>query len=125
MPDRLYMPFAENCDYIEPIIRALSDEGLYVEETQQILELYKTYSALKEELKHKYFQDDKNVLSEREMEIAALAAEGLTNNEIAQKLYISPNTVKYSLKSIYSKLSINKRVHLKQYMDKLDDSKKL
>lgn len=125
MPDRLYMPFVENCDYIEPLIRALFNEGLYMEEAQQIFDLYKIYSALKEEIKLKYFPDDKKVLSEREMEIAVLAAEGLTNNEIAQKLYISPNTVKYSLKSIYSKLSINKRVHLKQYIDKLDDSKKL
>ncbi len=125
MPDRLYMPFVENCDYIEPLINALSDEGLYIEETQQIFDLYKTYSALKDAIKRKYFPNDTNILSEREMEIAVLAADGLTNNEIAQKLFISPNTVKYSLKSIYSKLSINKRVHLKQYMDKLDNSKNL
>ena len=48
-------------------------------------------------------------LSEREMEILALIAEGLKNQEIADKMVISLNTVLYHTKNIYNKLGVNKR----------------
>ena len=49
-------------------------------------------------------------LSEREIEVLKLLREGLSNQEIATRLYISLNTVKAHLKSIYSKLEVNNRV---------------
>jgi len=48
-------------------------------------------------------------LSEREHEILHLLAEGLTNREIAQRLYISTGTVKVHLKHIYGKLEVGNR----------------
>ncbi|MCB8950092.1 MAG: AAA family ATPase [Ardenticatenaceae bacterium] len=48
-------------------------------------------------------------LSERELEILALIAAGLKNSEIADKLFISLNTVLYHNKNIYSKLGVSKR----------------
>lgn len=48
-------------------------------------------------------------LSEREFEIAKLVYEGITNNQIAQKLFLSINTVKTHLKNIYLKLDANTR----------------
>ncbi len=50
-------------------------------------------------------------------EIARLVALGLSNNEIANRLYISPNTVKTLLKRIFEKLGIGTRGMLKQYID--------
>ena len=50
-----------------------------------------------------------NLLSERELEILRLLAEGLTNRGIAQRLYISPGTVKTHLKHIYHKLEAGNR----------------
>ena len=51
-------------------------------------------------------------LTDRELEIARLAARGLRNSEIASQLSISENTVKYHLKNIFSKTSIDRRSKL-------------
>ncbi len=49
-------------------------------------------------------------LSEREAEIAALVAEGLTNAEIAARLYLSRPTIKTHLARIFEKLGVTNRV---------------
>jgi len=55
-------------------------------------------------------------LSERELEIGNLLAAGLSDNEIASKLSITPDTVKFHLKNIYKKMGINgRRGLLKKY----------
>lgn len=48
-------------------------------------------------------------LNSREIEILTLISEGLTNREIAQRLVLSPETIKWYTKQIYSKLSVNNR----------------
>ena len=52
-------------------------------------------------------------LSSRQLEILELIKSGLTNKEIANKLCISENTVKYHLKVIYDQLDIENRYALK------------
>ena len=49
-------------------------------------------------------------LTERQIEILALIAVGDTNDEIAEKLYISPHTVKNHLYSIFKKIDVPNRV---------------
>jgi len=51
----------------------------------------------------------KEELTDREREIAELAAKGYRNSEIAAKLFISENTVKHHLKSAFQKLNIDRR----------------
>jgi LuxR family maltose regulon positive regulatory protein len=48
-------------------------------------------------------------LSERELEVLALVAEGLTNREIASRLYLALNTVKAHTRNIYGKLGVHSR----------------
>lgn len=50
-----------------------------------------------------------NSLTEREREVLALLARGLTNKEIARELTITTNTVKRHLKSLFVKMEVNTR----------------
>lgn len=49
-------------------------------------------------------------LSEREIEVLRLLAGGLSYKEIGERLFLSLNTVQFHAKSIYRKLSVNKRM---------------
>jgi len=51
-------------------------------------------------------------LSTREREVAALVVEGLTDREIAERLYLSRHTVSQYVKRIYRKLGVDSRVTL-------------
>ncbi len=50
-----------------------------------------------------------NTLTEREREVLDLLAQGLTNKEIAEKLFITTNTVKRHLKAVFEKLDVHTR----------------
>ncbi|WP_432732474.1 LuxR C-terminal-related transcriptional regulator [Jeongeupia wiesaeckerbachi] len=49
-------------------------------------------------------------LSERELEILRLVAEGLTNEQVAERLCLAMQTVKWYLSGIYAKLGVGNRV---------------
>ena len=97
-------------------------ESLYL--VEEIYELYKTFhltSALK--LYHYGCQDllkkidskielkkvDIQLFTPKEHEILVCIEKGLTNEDIAQKLYISIGTVKWHINHIYSKLDVKHR----------------
>ena len=49
------------------------------------------------------------ILTEREREVLDLLAKGLTNKEIAERLFITTNTVKRHLKAVFDKLDVHTR----------------
>ena len=53
-----------------------------------------------------------DVLSAQELQIARLAAEGLSNREIGERLYLSPRTVGSHLYRIFPKLEVTSRAQL-------------
>ena len=48
-------------------------------------------------------------LSERELQVLCLISEGLTNREVAQRLFLALSTVKVHTRSIYGKLDVHNR----------------
>lgn len=65
-------------------------------------------------LRGKREQQNKNAeeygLTKRELEILQKTSEGLTNNQIAEVLFISPKTVRKHIENIYQKLQVHNRV---------------
>ena len=53
--------------------------------------------------------DELNI-SSREMEVLQLMAEGLSNQQIADQLFVSPNTIKTHLARLFEKLEVGKRI---------------
>ncbi len=55
------------------------------------------------------------VLSDREVEVLRLLSQGMENHEIAEALYISPQTAKNHVSNIFSKLGVSSRVQAAIY----------
>ena len=51
-------------------------------------------------------------MTSSELAVAQLVAEGLTNREVAERLFVSPHTVNSHLRHVFAKLRINSRVEL-------------
>jgi DNA-binding CsgD family transcriptional regulator len=51
-------------------------------------------------------------MTDAEVAVARLVARGLTNRDVAERLFVSPNTVNSHLRQIFSKLQVNSRVAL-------------
>ncbi len=55
-------------------------------------------------------QDHISELSERQLEVLSLVADGCSYDEIARQLFISVNTVKFHVRSIYQRLGVRNRM---------------
>ena len=119
LPDRLYMPFVENSDYIKPLLEKFYSQGYCRDDLAKVLELCAVYKTAAEKIIRENFAGQQPKLTEREREIAQLAAAGITNKEIGARLYISENTVKMALKSVFEKLGIGSRALLKDSLNRL------
>lgn len=89
--------------------------------------VYKGQSVIPEEAKTamKDLESKRQLLdelSERELDVLKLVAEGKSNSQISEELYITVNTVRFHLANIYQKLNVSNRTeaancYLKQDRD--------
>jgi len=97
-----------------PMARLLYDalpQGIFPDYVQRLLKAFPIDEPEQPEPSTSHIPEVKLVepLSEREIEVLQLIAEGLTNQEIASQLYITLNTVKGHARNIYAKLGVKNR----------------
>ncbi len=56
-------------------------------------------------------QNNRTTLTERQIKILAMIADGLSGNEIGKRLFISGSSVKREIRNIFDKLGVNDRAH--------------
>lgn len=49
------------------------------------------------------------MFTSREEEVLKLLAEGHTNPQIAERMFLSPNTVKHHVRTVFHKINVNTR----------------
>lgn len=83
---------------------------------EQWIERHSTQQALEKMLRRESGAiEASSVLTAREIDLVRLAATGMRNKEIADKLFISEGTVKVHLHNIYDKLGLEGRFALIRY----------
>lgn len=60
-------------------------------------------------------RSDKPTLTERETEVLRLHAQGLTIIQIAKRLHVAPDTVKYYRRRIFERLNVSNMVEALSY----------
>ncbi|MEN6389376.1 MAG: LuxR C-terminal-related transcriptional regulator [Syntrophomonas sp.] len=104
--DGIVTPFAENMPELNLILLGIERnyESTWLERVFQLGECF-----LKATEKFN-FQEASKSLTSREREVLLMLAEGLSQKEVAEKLYLSPNTVKRHLQNAYEKLGTNNKI---------------
>lgn len=117
LPDGLYIPFVENCDYIKPVLLKLVKLEKYSLFINSVINIYNDCSRSIEKVKMEVRQSQGPKLNDIEFQVARLAADGLSNNEIGEKLHMPSRAVHKVLKSVFNKSGVKSRSLLKYYFD--------
>ena len=115
-PDDLIEGFGEHHGLLGGMLEATLKKG-WPEDFKRIIAITYRFSAGWRKIHNPATGDDvADNLTTTEFATAMLAARGWTNQEIADHMSISPNTVKQYISTTLQKLNIKQRKDLKQYM---------
>jgi LuxR family maltose regulon positive regulatory protein len=109
----LFMAFVSEGEPIAELIEVILDEKIE-NKTDPYPDVSETYlkklvKVMRTEIVTSYENSLEEPLSERDKEVLTYIAEGLSNNQIAEKLFVSLNTIRTHTKKIYSKLGVHSR----------------
>lgn len=104
-PDAIVLPFAECASLLLPIFAEMPEGEKREAFSKRVLDACKQYAGHRNGVLR-----GAQELTKREIEVLALLAQGLNRNDIAQRLIVSPATVKAHLQSIYRKLEADGKV---------------
>jgi DNA-binding NarL/FixJ family response regulator len=93
----------------EEIKRAYSEQSIFAYLEKQSFDRASFRRLLEEVRISDTFKSELSILTGREREVLDLLAQGMTNKDIADKLFITINTVKRHLKAIFEKLDVHTR----------------
>ncbi|KAF5065729.1 HTH-type transcriptional regulator MalT [anaerobic digester metagenome] len=114
--DGIMIPFAENAEFVLPMLNELKKSEKL---DQRYLEgLIRLCEQCNENLK--LSQGCTVELTNREIEVLHLLAQGLTQREMAQRLYLSVSSIKKHLENIYGKLNVNNKIRAVQKAQELN-----
>lgn len=81
--------------------------------TRKVVSQFMSGKSLPDVISH--VEDEMEGLTSREIEVLQMVGQGLTNKEVAQRLFISDRTVQAHLSNIFSKLQVTSRTEAVMY----------
>jgi len=108
-PEGFIRTFVDEGRLLKPLLRIALAQGVTSEYTAKLLNVIEA-----EERQRRSRSGEgttSSLLSEREVEILRLVANGLTNRQIADRLFISLGTAKRHVHNIFEKLDAGDRLH--------------
>lgn len=103
--DGIITPFAESMPELEPILQKIKSTQ-YSAWTDKVLNLGERFTKSIQKINN---QQETEPLTARELDVLTLLGEGFKQNEIAENLFLSNNTIRRHLQNIYEKLSVNNK----------------
>lgn len=110
-----YVPMGVPSAMLVQAIKAVHNGGIWIDKEFPSWETFEEIAQAQSQDQSQMrdvapeLNDSIKALTKRELEILRLVAEGLTNQEIGKKIFISEKTVKTHLTNIFDKLKVNNR----------------
>jgi LuxR family maltose regulon positive regulatory protein len=108
-PEGFIRFFVDEGRLLAPLLRTALSQGITPEYTRKLLSIIEAEERCKLKRRGSALSPAHEILSEREIEVLKLLAEGLSNRQIAEKLIVSLSTAKTHIHNIMEKLEAKSR----------------
>jgi LuxR family maltose regulon positive regulatory protein len=110
-PEGYIRTFVDEGELLKPLLEKALSRGIMPEYTRKLLTVIKAEERQRQARKGELLATS-GLLSAREIEILRLVAGGLSNREIAERLFISLGTAKVHVHNLFEKLDVKSRTQV-------------